>query len=150
MHTSKIKKDISISTTVDIKHQTKPLTVAINLTGKLEVELKTIKKMTRLYCRQHHRQIDCERCHSFVEYAEKKLDRCVYGQDKPACKHCPIHCYKPEQKNLAKIIMRYAGPKMLIMHPILAIKHLLKSRKKFPVKVPTELSNYHLRKITKQ
>lgn len=122
------------------------------LTGKLKTELITIEKMTKLYCLQHHQQKveQCRSCQDFINYAAKKLDRCVYGQNKPACKQCPIHCYKPAEKQLAQRIMRYAGPKMLFKHPILAIKHLIKSQKRFPDKIPTGLSNYHQRKSLKR
>ena len=126
----------------------------IKLTGNLAVELKTIIAMTSIYCKDHHtKELDshhgstvCVDCNEFVKHAEQKLDRCVYGDKKPACKSCPIHCYRPEKREQARLIMRYAGPKMLFKHPILAIKHLIKSTKKFPNKIPTNLSNYHNRK----
>lgn len=122
------------------------------LTGKLATEYKTIVQMTKIYCHHFHQHNinECQTCQEFIKYAQLKLDRCVYGQDKPACKACPIHCYKPQQKKLAQQIMRYAGPKMLFKHPLLAIKHLLKSRKKFPTKIPKGLSNYHIRKSAKR
>lgn len=119
----------------------------IELSGQLATELKTIEIMTGLYCKHHHKN-DCLLCDDFIAYASNKLDRCVYGQAKPACQHCPVHCYKPEQKAYARKIMRFSGPKMLFMHPVLAIKHLIKSRKKFPEKIPHAISNYHLRKKT--
>ena len=28
-------------------------------------------------------------------YADKRLDKCVFGEEKPACKQCPVHCYQP-------------------------------------------------------
>ena len=46
-------------------------------------------------------------------------------EDKPTCANCPIHCYKPVRKEQVKRIMRYAGPRMLLRHPILAITHQL-------------------------
>ena len=126
------------------------------LKGALAVELKTIKLMTVIYCKAHHQDSVCndgvcndsvcDDCAAFIKHAEQKLDRCVYGELKPACKACPIHCYKPEQKEQARLIMRYSGPKMLFKHPILAIKHLIKANKSFPTKIPVGLSNYHQRK----
>jgi len=123
----------------------------IVLTANLAVELKTIIAMTSIYCRDHHKEgfEDCKTCEEFIDHAEKKLDRCVYGDNKPACKKCPIHCYKPEKREQAKLIMRYAGPKMILTHPILAIKHIIKAKKKFPKTIPTEISNYHKRKHLK-
>jgi hypothetical protein len=118
----------------------------IQLTGHLAVELKTIIAMTNIYCNAHHDANRCSVCSAFVHYVEQKLDRCVYGDKKPACKKCPIHCYKPEEKKLARTIMVYSGPKMLLKHPILSIKHFIKATKKFPEKIPEGVSNYHLRK----
>ena len=31
-------------------------------------------------------------------YAVKRLDRCVFGAEKPACKQCPVHCYQPAKR----------------------------------------------------
>ena len=50
-------------------------------------------------------------------YAQKRLDKCVFGEEKPACKQCPVHCYQPAKREEMKQIMRWAGPRM---HPILA------------------------------
>ncbi|MDY5655574.1 MAG: nitrous oxide-stimulated promoter family protein, partial [Prevotella sp.] len=54
------------------------------------------------------------------------LDRCRYGEHKPTCKQCPIHCYRPEMKEKIRGIMRWAGPRMILYHPIAAIRHLLR------------------------
>jgi len=66
------------------------------------------------------------------EYANKRLDRCVFGEDKPACKSCPVHCYQPAKREEVKQIMRWAGPRMLRRHPILAIRHMLETRRSTP------------------
>ena len=119
------------------------------LTGHLDEEFKTLVIMTTLYCNKHHKGSLCDTCQNFIKHAQIKLDRCVYGQDKPACKACPIHCYKPEMRQYAKVVMQYAGPHMILRHPILTIKHIVKARKAFPDVVPTHLSNYHQRKKVK-
>ena len=116
------------------------------LSGKLAIELKTIIIMTKIYCQAHHERSDCKECKDLIHYVQHKLDRCVYGQDKPACKHCPIHCYKPDRRQQIQLIMRYAGPKMLFKHPILGVKHLIKTTKKFPTSIPHGLSNRQQRK----
>lgn len=104
--------------------------------------------MVRLYCQRFHtQQGECTECRDFLIYANEKLDRCPYGQTKPTCNQCPIHCYKAEQRAQAKTIMRYAGPRMLIYHPILAIKHLQAEKRAVPSEVPEQKSNRHLRKL---
>lgn len=119
------------------------------LSGKLAVELNTIVVLTKIYCQAHHEASLCEDCQALIDHAQQKLDRCVYGQDKPACKNCPIHCYKPERRQQAQLIMRYAGPKMLFKHPVLAIIHFIKNTKTFPKLIPNGLSNYQQRKKLK-
>jgi hypothetical protein len=49
-------------------------------------------------------------------------------------------------KQRAREIMMFSGPKMLLPHPILAIKHLLAERKPAPGLPPERVSNRHLRK----
>ncbi|GAA4889770.1 nitrous oxide-stimulated promoter family protein [Ferrimonas pelagia] len=113
----------------------------IHLTGRLSREYQTLGKMMAIYCRDncgqlHREQGLCKDCQSLLEYAEKKLDRCPYGEEKPTCAKCPIHCYKPEPREQVRIAMRYAGPRMLLRHPIAAIRHLIDDRKAVPKKPP--------------
>lgn len=119
------------------------------LTGELLTEFKTVSAMVAIYCRDHHQQTTglCQQCRALLNYAETKLDRCPYGQSKPTCNKCPIHCYKPEQKQQMKQIMRYAGPRMLLPHPWLSIRHLLHERKAVPDKPLPHASNRHQRRI---
>ncbi|ELP5727649.1 nitrous oxide-stimulated promoter family protein [Vibrio vulnificus] len=116
------------------------------LMGALATEFKTVVAMIHIYCRKHH-LVDslCEDCQALMEYAEVRLDRCPYGEEKPTCNQCPIHCYKKEQKEQMRLVMRYAGPRMLLVHPILAIRHLLHERKPVPDKPTPESSNRHKR-----
>lgn len=97
-------------------------------------------RMVGIYCKDHHgtRNELCGDCERFLDYAEVRLDKCPYGDDKPTCSNCPIHCYKPEQRELARQIMRYAGPRMLLRHPILTISHYMDGRRR--AKHPRELS----------
>ena len=112
------------------------------LTGELAKEFKTIVAMTEIYCRDHHSLKShgsisglCAECSQFKNFAEYRLAKCPYGQDKPTCKHCPVHCYQKDMKELARTIMIYSGPRMLLKHPILAIRHLLHDRKPVPERV---------------
>lgn len=119
------------------------------LSNQLGLEFKTIKAMVTIYCRAHHQGLNstapCSECLEFIRYANEKLDRCPYGQNKPTCNKCPIHCYKKQQRQQAKTIMRYAGPRMLVRHPILAIKHLLAERRPVPKQIAAKASNRHAR-----
>ncbi len=94
-------------------------------------ERKTITAMIRLFCRGRHgaRGSLCEECQQLQAYAMCRLDRCPFGAEKPTCANCPVHCYKPQRREQIREVMRYAGPRMLLRHPFLAMGHLLDSRK---------------------
>jgi len=90
-------------------------------------ERKTIEAMVRLYCRDHHHSGGrlCNECQALLDYARQRLDRCPFAEDKPTCAKCTIHCYRPDMRAQVREVMRYAGPRMISRHPILAIRHLL-------------------------
>lgn len=92
--------------------------------------------MIDIYCRGNHgsRGEICAECRELLAYAEKRLVKCPYGADKPACNDCPIHCYKPEKREQVRAVMRYSGPRMLFRHPIFALYHWIDGMKKAPEK----------------
>ncbi len=92
----------------------------------LDRERLTISRMIAIYCSdKHDGDIDdlCPTCQEFLDYAERRLQKCPYGVDKPTCANCPIHCYKPARRDQAREIMRSAGSRMLLRHPFLTIAH---------------------------
>ena len=103
--------------------------------SRLSRELKTIRAMVKIYCRKHHLfQVTgvCKDCSLFLKYAEQRLSHCPFGEQKPTCGKCTIHCYKNVMQDKAKIIMRYSGPRILWHHPIMAFFHLLDGRREVP------------------
>jgi hypothetical protein len=101
-------------------------------TPRLKREHRTMQCMVEIYCRDHHGgdhgsgvASPCDECRGFLDYAEQRLEKCPYGEKKPTCARCPIHCYKRAQREQAKVIMRYAGPRMTLRHPWLSLTHLL-------------------------
>ncbi|OAN17955.1 nitrous oxide-stimulated promoter [Photobacterium jeanii] len=120
----------------------------IILLGSLNTEFKTLEAMVHIYCRDHHSETTlCASCDDFLHYAKMRLDRCPYGEAKPTCRQCPIHCYKSDYKLQSQTIMRYSGPRMLLKHPILAIRHLLAEKRPVPGKPEANASNRHKRKM---
>jgi len=96
--------------------------------NRLQREIDTVRKMISLYCRAHHAPQGadlCPDCQSLADYAAQRVVRCPFGADKPTCDKCPVHCYAPEQREEIRRVMRYAGPRMLLHHPILAALHVL-------------------------
>lgn len=97
-------------------------------------ERRTVRAMIRLYCRDHHKTGSglCTNCASLWDYVQRRLDRCVFGEDKPTCAKCPVQCYAPDPRSQIKAVMRYAGPRMLLRHPLLALGHILDGRQRTP------------------
>jgi hypothetical protein len=90
-----------------------------------------MEHMVEIYCAGHHGSREpCEDCRAFLAYAEKRLEKCPYQEHKPTCAKCPVHCYKRRQRELAREIMRYAGPRMTWRHPWLSLMHLLDKLRK--------------------
>ncbi|MFC1970860.1 nitrous oxide-stimulated promoter family protein [Chloroflexota bacterium] len=101
---------------------------------RIERESKTVKKMIELYCRKHHSVRDlCPECVDLVEYAQERLAKCPFQENKTTCAKCPVHCYNPLMRDRIRAIMRYSGPRMLYYHPIAAIQHLLDGRRQEPL-----------------
>lgn len=94
--------------------------------SRIDNEKRVVEQMIRLYCKRHLNLQDIDEEHeALIVYAHKRLDGCKFGEKKPACKRCKIHCYKPDMREKIRAIMRWAGPRMLLYDPIAAIKHLL-------------------------
>ena len=102
-------------------------------------EFKTIATMLRMYCSAHHnsgKACLCPDCAALHDYAWRRLERCVFGEDKPTCVNCAVHCYSAAMRERVRQVMRWAGPRMLLRHPVLAIRHLLDDRRPAPTLEP--------------
>jgi hypothetical protein len=83
--------------------------------------------MIRIYCNAVHGQKDlCDDCVRLEGYAEKRIENCRFGSEKPACKDCPVHCYSVSMREKIREVMRFAGPRMIYKHPWMALMHMLK------------------------
>jgi len=91
-------------------------------------DLKVLAQFTSVYCRVHHggpkqgpaadwpelQQLPlhkypvCPECHEFLEYAFERRLRCPL-EERPSCKHCYIHCYRPGHRDKVREIMRFSG-----------------------------------------
>lgn len=101
--------------------------------SRMDNERKTVEAMIALYCHAHHHSGKlCDECKALVTYTRKRLAGCPYQNNKPTCGRCPIHCYKPEMRGKIQEVMRYAGPRMVWHHPILAIIHMRDRLRKIP------------------
>jgi hypothetical protein len=94
------------------------------------LESETIKKMIMIYCRAVHGGGHglCGECSDLLNYALQRIDKCFYGDQKPVCSKCEVHCYKPAMRNKIKDVMRYSGPRMLLKSPVLSLRYLYRKR----------------------
>lgn len=119
------------------------------MSGRLQREERTIAVMVRMYCADQHRAGPrsladgaavsdaaaergshdlCPSCSALLTYASERLRRCPFGERKPTCARCTVHCYRPQMREEVRRVMRYAGPRMTLRHPYLALRHLLDRR----------------------
>ena len=95
---------------------------------RLKSEAQTIRVMVEEFCSYHHGtsgHMLCPKCQAFLDYALKRLACCPYGEDKPVCGSCKIHCYKPAERETARQVMRWAGPRLIFSHPLMAVSHVV-------------------------
>jgi hypothetical protein len=93
--------------------------------NRIEREIATVSAMVRHYCRKHHKSRHlCSECSMLDEYAHVRLEKCKFGNEKPTCKACPVHCYSVPMREKIRDVMRFSGPAMIYRHPILAFYHL--------------------------
>ena len=106
-------------------------------------EAKTIRCMIEIYCRDQHGGNEqlCSECAELREYALARLDKCPFQESKSTCANCAVHCYKPDMRQRVREVMRYAGPRMLWRHPILALTHLLIDGRRAAPALPGKKAN---------
>ena len=102
---------------------------------KREKEIKIINLMMRIYCygNKHiyhnnklfnkSEMVLCDDCTSLLKYAIDRINKCNFMETKTFCSNCKVHCYQKQEREKIKKVMRYAGPKIILYHPILIIKH---------------------------
>ncbi|MDX9746557.1 MAG: nitrous oxide-stimulated promoter family protein [Syntrophales bacterium] len=88
-------------------------------------ETRTVRLMVELYCRHHHGGKGiCGDCGALADYAAKRIEKCPFGRNKPVCSQCSVHCFRPDMRERIREVMRYAGPRITLRHPVLALDHL--------------------------
>lgn len=98
---------------------------------KREREKRMVSQMIALYCRKkHHTRGDlCPQCAALDAYAKMRADKCPFMETKTFCSNCRIHCYKPDMRAKIREVMRFADPRMILHHPVAAIRHVVETRK---------------------
>lgn len=111
----------------------------------LRRDLRTLASFIVLYC--HHRHKDalkgpvrlkthdveriagrpvriCDDCARLLAHAFTKRTHCPMSP-KPACKHCPNHCYHPTYRRQIREVMRVAGKRMVLTGRLDYLIHLI-------------------------
>ena len=92
-------------------------------------EKETVSRMIALYCRKNHGgKVLCPECAALDAYARSRSDHCPFMETKTFCSNCRVHCYKPDMREKIRQVMRFSGPRMLLYHPVMAIRHVIATR----------------------
>lgn len=112
---------------------------------KLRKDLRRLGLFIELYCDGHHGREDrrtvrlkqfevtsilgrelklCPECTRLLAHAFVKRAHCPYDP-KPACKHCPSHCYHAAYRAKIREVMRYSGTRFLFRGRLDFLAHLL-------------------------
>jgi hypothetical protein len=106
---------------------------------RLNREAKTIGIMIGIYCQARHGGDKdlCASCQALRTYAVKRARSCRFGERKPVCAKCRVHCYKHSMRDEIQLVMRHSSSRMLFRHPVLAVMHLLDSTREGPLTIKT-------------
>lgn len=98
--------------------------------SKREREKALVSEMIALFCRKHHHTKSglCPDCTALNAYAQKRSERCPLMETKTFCSNCKVHCYRPEMRAKIREVMRFSGPRMIFVHPVTAIRHIIECK----------------------
>lgn len=98
--------------------------------SKRENEKKVVGQMIELYCKkQHGTKTLCPECEELRAYAVSRIDKCPFMETKTFCSNCKVHCYRKDMQERIRTVMRFSGPRMLFVHPVMAIRHVILSQR---------------------
>jgi hypothetical protein len=111
----------------------------------LQKDLRTLATFIRIYCTHKHKDqpkapvalnthdveaiagrpiLLCADCRKLLGHAFVKRSRCPMDP-KPACKHCPSHCYHPAYRQRIRQVMKYSGRRLVLTGRLDYLYHLL-------------------------
>ena len=86
-------------------------------------DLEIVELMIAMYCRGKHKSKKgelCPDCAELAEYVRQRRERSPFGDDKPFCSNCKIHCYRPDMRAKIAAVMRSSRPRLTFSHPVIA------------------------------
>lgn len=102
----------------------------MDIQAKREREKQLVSQMITLYCKKNHggRGL-CPDCAALDAYAQQRSDRCPFMETKTFCSNCKVHGYKPEMREKIRKVMGFSGPRMIFHHPVVAVRHVIETKK---------------------
>lgn len=102
----------------------------MDLKTKRRREQETVSLMIAIYCRCNHGcRTLCPDCAALEAYARQRSEKCPFMETKTFCSNCKVHCYKADMRERIKAVMRFFGPRMMVYHPVMAVRHVLETKK---------------------
>lgn len=89
-----------------------------------------IETMIRIYCDgncgvKSDKQTLCVDCQELLDYAKHRLENCPRTSTRTSCGRCDTPCYREPYKQKIRLVMKYAGPRMVFKHPIKTVKYVI-------------------------
>lgn len=102
----------------------------MNMQSKREREKETVSLMIAIYCRKKHGGKSlCPDCAALETYARQRSDKCPFMETKTFCSNCKVHCYRKDMREKIRKVMGFSGPRMIFHHPVMAIRHVIETKK---------------------
>ena len=102
----------------------------MTVSDKRQREKEVVTEMIALYCRKNHgSSFLCPECAELAAYAARRSDCCPFMESKTFCSNCPVHCYRKDMRQRIRQVMRFSGPRMLFYHPVMALRHVIETKK---------------------
>ena len=116
-----------------------------NVDNEITKDLRVLARFIEVYCNRWHRSeprsevslkdLDivsmmgrpltlCHECTRLLAHAVYKRSHCPM-HPKPACKHCPNHCYHPLYRQQIREVMKYSGRKLVLSGRLDYLWHLI-------------------------
>lgn len=101
------------------------------VSGRILQEQQCVEKMIQIFCRGNHGPVPapCPACRSLIDETRRRVAVCQFGENKPVCQECTIHCFPSKSRRKIQEVMRYSGPRIFFISPMDAITHMAHSSK---------------------
>lgn len=99
---------------------------------KRQKEIDMVSEMIQLYCKRKHKNlyhngILCDECQELMDYSIARTTRCPFMESKTFCSNCKVHCYSSDMREKIRDVMKFSGPRMMLVHPVICIWHVITS-----------------------